>query len=144
MWELEAGRQMAASDGGRLCTAGRHNCCWWWRTRNTQQPTRERATKTFRWSSRSTGFVNRDISDEIQCVSSGKTGLICSIGCCYTVPRRHILRHVQREGKAAVIGWEQRACSDWLRARTRWGLRREQSIHTKEGPLTCVRHRQRI
>ena len=51
-------------------------------------------------------------------VFPGKAGLICSIGCCYTVPRRHILRHVKREGKAALIGREGMACCDWSRGRT--------------------------
>ena len=71
-------------------------------------------------------------------VFTGKAGLICSIGCCYTAPRRHILRHVKREGKAAVIGGEGRACSDWLSART--GPVKAGSkafIRTMVEPLTC-------
>ena len=78
-------------------------------------------------------------------VFTGKAGLICSIGCCYTVPRRHILRHVKREGKAAVIGQEPMARSDWLGGRTGPVKGWEQSIHmTMVGPLTCVRHQPRI
>ena len=79
-------------------------------------------------------------------VFPGKAGLICSIGCCYTVPRRHILRHVKREGKAALIGREGMACCDWWRGRTGPVKGWEQSIHTKVGPpLTCrVRHQPMI